>query len=60
MSADYLMAVKSIGLSKLGGRKPCTLSGAAKHNKREQAHELEEKGRIDPERTRLNYSIAGL
>ena len=59
MSADYLMAVKSIGLSKLGGRKPCTLSGAAKHNKREQAHELEEKGRIDPERTRLNYSIAG-
>ena len=42
MSADYLMAVKSIGLSKLGGRKPCTLSGAAKHNKREQAYELEE------------------
>ena len=59
MSADYLMAVKSIGLSKLGGRKPCTLSGAAKHNKREQAYELEERGRIDPARTRLNYSIAG-
>jgi len=59
MSADYLMAVKSIGLSKLGGRKPCTLSGAAKHNKREQAYELEERGRIDPVRTRLNYSIAG-
>jgi len=59
MSADYLMAVKSIGLSKLGGRKPSTLSGAAKHNKRELAHELQEKGRIDPDRTRLNYSIAG-
>ncbi len=59
MSADYLMAVKSIGLSKLGGRKPCTLSVAAKHNKRELAHELEERGRIDPERTRLNYSIVG-
>jgi hypothetical protein len=59
MSADYLMAVKSIGLSKLGGRKPCTLSVAAKHNKRELAQELEERGRIDPERTRLNYSIAG-
>ena len=59
MSADYLMAVKSIGLSKLGGRKPCTLVVAAKHNKRELAHELEERGRIDPERTRLNYSIAG-
>ena len=59
MSADYLMAVKSIGLSKLGGRKPCTLAVAAKHNKRELAHELEERGRIDPERTRLNYSIVG-
>lgn len=59
MSADYLMAVKSIGLSKLGGRKPCTLSEAAKHNKRELARELEERGRIDPERTRLNYCIAG-
>ena len=59
MSADYFMAVKSIGLSKLGGRKPCTLAVAAKHNKREPAHELEERGRIDPERTRLNYSIVG-
>ena len=59
MSADYLMKVKSIGLSKLGGRKPCTLSVASKHNKRELAHELEERGRIDPERTRLNYSIVG-
>ena len=59
MSADYVMTVKSIGLSKLGGRKPSTLSGAAKHNKREIAHELEARGRIDPERTRLNYSIAG-
>jgi hypothetical protein len=35
------------------------LSVAAKHNKRELAHELEERGRIDPERTRLNYPIAG-
>jgi hypothetical protein len=59
MNAEYWMAVKSIGLSKLGGRKPCTLSGAAKHNKRELAQELEERGRIDPQRTRLNYSIAG-
>ena len=59
MSTDYLMKVKSIGLSKFGGRKPCTLSVAAKHNKRELAHELEERGRIDPERTRLNYSVVG-
>lgn len=59
MSTDYLMAVKSIGLSKVGGRKPCTLSGAAKHNKRELLQELVARGRIDPEKTHLNYSIAG-
>lgn len=59
MGADYLIAVKSIGLSKLGGRKPCTLSVAAKHNKRELAQELDERGRIDPKRTHLNYSMAG-
>ncbi len=59
MSADYLVAVKSIGLSKLGSRKPCTLAVAAKHNKRELAHELEERGRIDLKRMRLNYSMAG-
>jgi len=59
MSAEYLMKVKSIGLSRLGGRKPCTLSVAAKHNKRELAHELEERGRIDPEKTHLNFTIAG-
>ena len=57
MSADYWMSVKSIGLSKLGGRKPCTLTGAAKHNKRELAKELETRGRIDGDRVSLNYSI---
>lgn len=59
MSADYLISVKSIGLSKIGGRKPCTLLAAAKHNKREVAHELEERGRIDPKKKPLNYAIAG-
>jgi len=59
MSTDYYMAVKSIGLSKVGGRKPCTLFGAAKHNKRENAKELEARGRINPARTCQNYSIAG-
>lgn len=59
MSADYFFAVKSIGLSKVGGRKPCTLESAAKHNKRQQVSELEERGRIDASRTHLNYSLAG-
>lgn len=59
MSADYIMAVKSIGLSKVGGRKPCTLVSAAKHNKRETAGRLEAKGRIDGDKVSLNYSLAG-
>jgi hypothetical protein len=59
MSGDYIMAVKSIGLSKANGHKPCTLESAAKHNKRELASELEGRGRIDGERVKLNYSIAG-
>ena len=54
-----LLAVKSIGLSELGGRKPCTLLSAAKHNKRALAAELKPGGRIDPERVRHNYSLAG-
>ena len=57
MRKDYLISVKSIGLSKLGGRKPCTLTSAAKHNKRELAQELETRGRIDGDRVSLNYSI---
>lgn len=59
MSSEYIFAVKSIGLSKVGGRKPCTLSSAAKHNKRELAAELEARGRINPDRVHLNYSITG-
>ena len=59
MTSCYVMAVKSIGLSKIGGRKPCTLENAAKHNKRESAPDLESRGRIDGDRVRLNYSIAG-
>jgi hypothetical protein len=59
VSGDYLLAVKSIGLSKLAGRKPCTLLSAARHNKRELAPELEARGRIDGDKTPLNYSLAG-
>ena len=59
MSGEYIMAVKSIGLSTVNGRKPCTLEAAAKHNKRELAAELEGRGRIDADRVKLNYSIAG-
>jgi hypothetical protein len=59
VSSDYLLAVKSIGLSKLAARKPCTLLSAARHNKRELAPELEARGRIDGDKSQLNYSLAG-
>jgi Plasmid recombination enzyme len=59
VSSDYLLAVKSIGLSKLAGRKPCTLSSAARHNKRELAPELEARGRIDGDKSELNYCLVG-
>lgn len=35
MAAEFFFAVKSIGLSKFGGRKPCSLLDAARHNRRE-------------------------
>lgn len=59
MSSDYIMAVKSIGLSTVNGRKPQTLESAAKHNKRMLAAELDGRGRIDANRVKLNYSLAG-
>ena len=59
MNDGYFMAVKSIGLSKVGGRKGCTLETAAKHNKRELVQELAERGRIDASRTPQNFCLAG-
>ena len=43
-------AVKSIGLSTVGGRKPCDLITAARHNLREIQAELGAVGRIDASR----------
>lgn len=52
-------AVKSIGLSRVNGRKPCTLLEAARHNLREIQAELGAKGHIDPARTHLNSVLCG-
>ena len=41
-------AVKSIGLSRVNGRKPCTLLEAARHNLREIQAEQGATGHIDP------------
>lgn len=52
-------AVKSIGLSRVNGRKPCTLLEAARHNLREIQAEQGATGHIDPRRSRLNQVMAG-
>lgn len=52
-------AVKSIGLSKINGRKPCSLMDAARHNLREIQSELGAVGRINPMQTSNNWILAG-
>lgn len=52
-------AVKSIGLSRIGGRKPCSLNDAARHNLREIQAEMGAAGHIDPRRTNANKVLAG-
>ncbi|RQO83911.1 plasmid recombination protein [Acidovorax sp. FJL06] len=52
-------AVKSIGLSRVNGRKPCTLLEAARHNLREIQAEQGSTGHIDPTRTYGNTVLHG-
>lgn len=52
-------AVKSISMSRTGGRKPCSLLEAARHNLREIQAEQGAKGHIDPKRIRHNIILAG-
>lgn len=52
-------AVKSIGLSRVNGRKTCTLLEAARHNLREIQAEQGAVGRIDSKRTPQNLTMAG-
>ena len=51
-------AVKSIGLSRVGSRKPCTLLEAARHNLREIQTEQGAVGHIDSSRTPQNLTLA--
>lgn len=57
-SVSYF-AVKSIGLSRLNGRKPCTLLQAARHNLREIQAERGASSQIDQQRMRLNQVLIG-
>jgi len=52
-------AIKTIGLSRCNGRKPCTLLEAAKHNLRQIQSELGANGHIDPCRMAHNVTLAG-
>lgn len=53
------LGVKSIGLSRLGGRKPCTLPDAARHNLREIQAERGANSHIDAMRMGENVVLAG-
>jgi len=52
-------AAKTIGMSKVNGRKPCDLLTAARHNLREIQTEMGSVGRIDPGRSATNAILAG-
>ncbi len=59
MSGSFFFAVKSVGMSKQGGRKPSTLASAARHNLREIQAELGAHSHIDSSRTHLNEVLVG-
>ena len=52
-------AAKTIGMSKVNGRKPCDLLTAARHNLREIQAEMGSVGQIDPGRSATNAILAG-
>lgn len=54
-----LFAIKTVGLSRVNGRKPCTLLEAARHNLRQIQAELGAVGHIDPKRMVDNVIMSG-
>ena len=52
-------ALKTVGLSRCGGRKPCSLLNAARHNLREIQAEMGADGHIDAQRMVDNVRMAG-
>ena len=57
---SYFFALKSIGLSKIGGRKACSLLQALRHNRRTDQSEQGSRAHIDPSLSHLNRTIAGI
>ena len=56
---DFILALKTISLSRKGGRKPQTLLTAMRHIRREIQAELGASGHIDPARMALNETLVG-
>jgi hypothetical protein len=59
MNDALFFSCKSIGLSRVNGRKPCDLRTAARHNLREIQAEMGATGRIDPRQSVKNHILAG-
>ena len=56
---EAIFSVKTTSLSRCGGRKPCTLLNAARHNLREIQPELGAVNGIDPRRSGCNVILYG-
>lgn len=54
-----LLRIGSVSLSRVGGRKPCTLLWAARHNLREEQEKRGGRAHIAADRTHLNEVLAG-
>ena len=54
-----LLRLAAIGLSKCGGRRPCSLAQAAAHNLRAEQNERGARAHIDPARTAQNRILHG-
>ncbi len=59
VSGALFFSLGTIGLSKVGGRKPSTLLQAARHNQRTQQGERGARAHIDPALTHLNEHLCG-
>lgn len=57
--APYIFKARSISRSRLGRKKPCDLTTAAKHNCRELKAETGHFGRIDSKLSHLNIYVVG-
>lgn len=58
---NFIFSIGSVGLSKCGGKSPCSLANAVRHNRRAIAAEIgvSSKSKINPARCHLNQVLCG-